>query len=239
MYQTWSHLLFLHWRVPEEHLRRHIPQTLEIDTYEGSAWVGVTPFTISGMRVPMMPAIPFVSESHEINVRTYVHHDGVPGVWFFSLDASNPAAVLGARVGFGLPYRQALMSLEVEDDRVTFHSKRLAPGATPAQFDARWTLRPEPIETEPDSLDEFLLERYVLYTDRGGDLYRARIHHRSWPLRRARLESMSSSMLQANGLPVPDPDPMIHAQAEPIDVEVFPIERVKLTREAPSPDREM
>ena len=99
MHQTWDKLLFLHWAFPESVLRPHVPAPLQIDTFEGRAWVGVTPFTMRNVRPEGLPAVPFLSDAHELNVRTYVHYDGVPGVWFFSLDASNPLAVLGATGG--------------------------------------------------------------------------------------------------------------------------------------------
>src|SRR5665213_1567472 len=88
MHQTWSKLLFMHWHVRPDLLRSLVHHDLEIDTFEGKAWVSISPFVLSGLRLPLMPAIPGVSQSYEINVRTYVHRDGIPGIWFFSLDAS-------------------------------------------------------------------------------------------------------------------------------------------------------
>ena len=95
MYQSWGKLLFLHWPVPGDLLRPLIPEPLAIDTFDGTAWVGITPFTMWGVRPVFSPSLPFLSESHEMNVRTYVHLDGIPGIWFFSLDANNPVAVWG------------------------------------------------------------------------------------------------------------------------------------------------
>jgi uncharacterized protein YqjF (DUF2071 family) len=126
MYQSWGKLLFVHWPVPAELLRPLIPDPLVIDTFNASAWLGITPFTMWGVRPVFLPPIPIVSQSHELNVRTYVHLDGVPGIWFFSLDASNPIAVLGARLTFYLPYFNARMSLEQRDRTIYFkaHSPR-------------------------------------------------------------------------------------------------------------------
>jgi len=98
MYQTWDKLLFLHWPIAAELLRPLIAPRLCLDTFEGRAWVGVTPFTMWGIRPTLLPSLPVLSQSHELNVRTYVHMEDVPGVWFFSLDASNALAVLGARL---------------------------------------------------------------------------------------------------------------------------------------------
>jgi uncharacterized protein YqjF (DUF2071 family) len=105
--QTWGKLLFMHWRIPVERLRSVVPAELEIDTYEGEAWIAVVPFTIWGMRASFLPPVPGLSEMHELNVRTYVHYKGVPGVLFLSLDATSTLAVLGARTFFLLPESQA------------------------------------------------------------------------------------------------------------------------------------
>jgi uncharacterized protein len=220
MYQTWGKLLFLHWRLPADVIRPLVPAGLELDLFDGSPWVGVTPFTMWGIRPAGLPALPLVSRTHELNVRTYVHRDGVPGVWFLSLDASNPLAVIGARVGFGLPYFRARMEVREDDASIRFVSRRAHPGAHPAHLEAEWT-RGEPLPpAPPDSLDFFLTERYCLYAERGGRLYRARIHHAPWPLRRASLGRLASSMLESHGLPTPG-DPLLHAQGGPLKVGIW------------------
>ncbi len=140
MYQYWGKLLFLHWSLPVELLRPLIPDPLIVDTFDGTAWIGVTPFTMWGMRPVILPSVPVLSDSHELNVRTYVHLDGVPGIWFFSLDASNPVAALGARLTFHLPYFNARMSLEQRDHTIQFISRRTRPHAAPAEFEAVWTI---------------------------------------------------------------------------------------------------
>ena len=225
MHQTWGKLLFLHWPVPVRALRPLIPDRLAIDTFDGTAWIGMTPFTMWDIRPKGVPALPYVSTSHELNVRTYVHLDGVPGVWFLSLDAGNPLAVLGARLAFHLPYFQARMTLE-EGREVHFSSKRIHPGAPKAHFEATWTRGAPRAEAEPGSLDFFLIERYCLYAARGDRLYRCRIHHRPWPLCEAELEHMSSSMIESHGLEVPSDAPLLHGQRAPLHVGVWPPRRV-------------
>jgi uncharacterized protein len=186
----------------------------------------VTPFTIWGIRPTLLPALPLVSSAHELNVRTYVHLDGVPGVWFFSLDATNPLAVLGARLGYALPYFQALMTLEEQEQTIRFTSRRMHVGAPAAQFEATWTGGEFLPELAPDTLDFFLIERYCLYSASGGSLYRGRIFHPPWPLRRATLSGLSSTMIQAQGLLEPVGEPLLHFQAAPLDVEIWPLEEV-------------
>src|SRR5215211_3970667 len=157
MMQTWGKLLFLHWRVPAGLLRPLVPAGLEIDLFDGSAWVGMTPFTMWGIRPPLLPALPLVSRSHELNVRTYVHRDGIPGVWFLSLDASNALAVLGARLAFHLPYFHARMRLDEAGSAIRFSSRRAHPRAPRAALEAEWS-RGEPLgEARPDTLDFFLV----------------------------------------------------------------------------------
>ena len=112
MHQDWHKLLFLHWEVRVEDLRPLIPEKLAIDTFEGKAWLTVTPLTITNLRPPYLPPLPYLSWLYELNVRTYVHIDGVPGVWFFSLDANNLPAVIGARMFFSLPYYNARIMCE-------------------------------------------------------------------------------------------------------------------------------
>ena len=225
MYQSWGDLLFMHWRVSVETLRPHLPERLEVDTFEGEAWVGVTPFTLWGVRPAYTPPLPFVSEFDEINVRTYVHLDGVPGVWFFSLDANSTVAVAGARTLFRLPYFYADIRREQTAETTVFMSTRETDVAPHASFGATWKTGEELPEAEPHTLDFFLTERYCLYTADAAGLYRARIHHRPWPLRRVRVETYRSTMVEAAGLGSPAGPPTLH-HGGPVDVEVWPLEKV-------------
>jgi uncharacterized protein len=226
MHQTWDKLLFLHWRLPPESLRAFIPSRLTLDTFEGSSWIGLTPFTMRGIRPVLLPAIPWLSRTHELNVRTYVHLDGVPGVWFFSLDASNLLAVIGARLAFHLPYFQARMTLNEEGSTIRFTSRRTHWGTSSADCEVIWTRGKSLSEAAPETLDFFLLERYCLYAAHRNHLYRARIAHRPWPLCKATLARFSSIMFTSQGLPAPKEMPLLHGQAEPLHVEVWPPQRV-------------
>jgi uncharacterized protein YqjF (DUF2071 family) len=224
MYQTWDSLLFMHWRVTEEVLRPLIPAALSIDQFYGSAWLAVTPFTLTNVRPIYTPPLPWVSDFHEINVRTYVHLNGEPGVWFFSLDASSTLPVLAARAVYHLPYHDADIKFENNGGKLEFAMDRNG-GEPSAYFNARWSIGRGMTESVPGSLEFFLTERYCLYAEHKEGLYRARINHRPWPLQVAALESFGTDLFQANSLPVPDADPMVFAGG-PVKVEVWPIERI-------------
>jgi uncharacterized protein YqjF (DUF2071 family) len=210
----WTDLLFMHWRVSEVQLRPLVPASLPIDTFDGSAWVAVVPFQMSGTRPRGIPPIPGLSRFAELNVRTYVTLGGKPGVWFFSLDAENLLAVMAARTLFNLPYFHADMSRHTDDrDRVDYASRRTHKDAPAADFNgtywpaARGSVSP-PI---PGSLEAFLVERYCLYTvDSAGRPSRLEIHHAPWPLQPAECEVRVNTMASAAGIPLPDEKPLLH-----------------------------
>jgi uncharacterized protein YqjF (DUF2071 family) len=226
MHQTWERLLFLHWPVAPASLRALVPAGLELDVYDGAAWVSLTPFTIRGMRPPFLPTLPGLGDSHELNVRTYVHHDGVPGVWFFSLDASNPLFVAASRAVFHLPYWKARMSLRQERDEIAYQSIRVDSRAARAELDVRWRFARDTSEAEPGSLAFFLVERYCLYARTHDALHRARIAHRPWRLQPAHLLGFRSSMFEAAGIETPAAAPLLQ-YAESLDVEIWPLTRVR------------
>ena len=134
MAQSWHDLLFAHWPVPSKELRAGIPASLEIDTYDGQAWLGIVPFRMSGVRFRGIPALPGLSAFPELNIRTYVTAGGKPGVFFFSLEAANPIAVRAARYWYHLPYRHARMACRAEGDGIAYTSQRTYWRASPAAF---------------------------------------------------------------------------------------------------------
>ena len=124
MRMRWSELLFAHWAVEPEVLRPFIPAGLELELFEGRAWIGLVPFRMSDVAPRMVPAVPGISEFLELNVRTYVTTGGKRGVWFFSLDAASRLAVRAARTFFHLPYYHADMDLQVDGAKVSYRSER-------------------------------------------------------------------------------------------------------------------
>ena len=225
MRQWWGKLLFMHWPYAPSAIRPLVPPHLSIDTYDGQAWLGVVPFTMWGVRPYLTPPVPGLNAFHELNVRTYVHYDGVPGVLFLSMEINSSVAKWGGRQFFFLPYYNAEMSL-VEDQRtITYNSRRTSTDPPAASFEAVWS-HGEPLpQTEPDSLEFFLTERYCLYTELKEQLYRCRIFHEPWPLRSAKLSAHRSDVVEALGLPTPAGEPLLH-YAEELKVDIWPLHRV-------------
>lgn len=225
MHQRWAELAFLHWPVPVAAVRDRVPRALTIDTHDGQAWVGLVPFTVTGARPMLMPPLPWVSDFHEVNVRTYVHLDGAePGVWFFSLDASNLLVVAAARALFRLPYHHARIEMEADAGGVDFRSERV--GAE----DAACAVRYEPVGTPAPAAvgtqEHFLAERYVLYTASEGRLWQAQVHHEPYPLQRARAELAREGLVAAAGIERPEgPPPLTHFARE-VSVEIFALRDV-------------
>lgn len=227
MYQRWRSLLFLHWEVDPDLVRRQLPPGLDLDTFDGRAYVGLVPFSMQAVRPAYLPALPWLSFFPETNVRTYVHVAGRdPGVWFFSLEAANPVAVMLARRWFHLPYHRARMTLAPQPDgSVHYTSRRLWPGPMPAVSIVRGRPIGPVFAAKPGTLEHFLLERYLLYSRRGGRLYRGQVHHVPYPAQPAEALAVDESLLAAAGIPRPAGVPLAHFSAG-VDVEVFPLRLV-------------
>lgn len=224
MFQRWERLLFAHWRVDPAALRGKIPEGLTLDERDGGAWVAVTPFELSGLRLRSLPPVPGTSRFPELNVRTYVTAEGKPGVWFFSLDAGSPLAVVAARSFYHLPYHAARMACVAKRDAISYRCDRDGPGGR-AEFLADYEPIGEPFQTQKGSLEEWLTARYCLYAEDAGTLYRAEIDHEPWTLRRAKAEIVRNTMAAASGIELPPEPPLLH-YAEPLEVRVWWPERV-------------
>ena len=191
-------------------LRSHIPAGLEIDTFDEQAWLGIVPFSMSGVRLRWTPPLPGLSAFPELNVRTYVTAQGKPGVWFFSLDAASALAVAAARLSFHLPYFRARMECSQSDGWIQYESKRTHRRAPGAIFEARYRATGDAFEAPRGSLAHFLTERYCLYSAASGRIYRGEIHHPPWLLQAAEARLTRNSMAEAAGLTLPADPPLLH-----------------------------
>lgn len=211
LHMRWLDLLFMHWPVPEAALRPHIPPGLQIQTFNGTAWIAVVPFHMRDVRPRLVPSVPLLSHFPELNVRTYVTDGRKPGVWFFSLDAANLIAVRMARRGFFLNYLDARMITERHAGRIVYASERTHRGAAPAVFRARYHPTGAPFMAQPGTLEHWLTERYCLYAaDPQGRIWRGEIHHAPWPLQPAAAEVLTNTMATPIGLELPEQAPLLH-----------------------------
>ncbi len=211
MAMHWHNLLFMHWPLPVAALRAHIPRSLTIDTFDNMAWIGVVPFSMSGVRPRYVPPLPWLSAFPELNVRTYVVANDRPGVWFFSLDATNRLAVRGARWLFHLPYYDAHMTMREQQGRIHYRSMRTHRGALEATFAGQYWPCGGVYYAAAGTLDHWLTERYCLYSvDRRGQLWRGDIHHDPWPLQPAQASIDVNSMTYQLGLKLPTTQPLLH-----------------------------
>jgi len=244
-YHTWSHLLFAHWRVPVRSLQSLVPPGLELDTFDGDAWLGIVAFHMSRIRPRWFPAIPGISTFHETNIRTYVRTpSGDSAVWFLSLDAASWTAVKVARWRWNLPYVLADMQLHKTDDAVQYASRRRGTSATPAEvlLEARLNEEIRPPTDGPESAAEFaasvgepgkfLIDRYRLITmNRNGQLLYGQVAHSPYPLRSAQITRLDETLTDALGIPINGraPDHVIFSDG--VDVDIYPLKQLTFATE--------
>ena len=209
MRQEWRDLAYVHWRFEPEVVQALLPSELTVDTFDGSAWVGLIPFSMLNIGLPHGPAVPYFGSFPEINVRTYVIRDGRPGVWFFSLDVNRFLPALVARLTYRLPYCWGRASHEVTESQWTTRVRRRWPRAVDS---TEIVVRPGE-EIEPDDLDHFLTARWGLYSATRRGVRYAPVDHEPWPLRAAELVRADSSLVEAAGLSAPSDEPHVRCSA--------------------------
>lgn len=223
MSQRWRDLLFLHWEYPVEQIQQTLPPGLQADTYNGKAYLGVVPFFMCDVRPRLLPAIPGISHFMELNLRTYVHDEsGVPGVWFYSLDANQPLAVAVARRYFHLPYEHAKMvARRTATGAISYHSSRRRASAS---CNYEYAPGEELAPATADSLEFFLIERYRLYAASPGRLWRGAVAHTPYPLCRAQVTVWDENLLTLDGFAATGRAPDHTIMSREVEVAVFPLE---------------
>jgi uncharacterized protein YqjF (DUF2071 family) len=230
--QNWCDLLFAHWPAKAADLQRFVPAPLEVQEFDGTSWVGLVPFRMSGVMRRPLPDLPWISAFPELNVRLYVEHTGKPGVWFLSLDATNALAVWAARRHFHLPYYRADMELAQSVGSIVYTSTRRGGGP---QLEARYRPTSAPYASHAGTLEHWLTERYCLYAQApDGRLYRTDVHHAPWPLQHAEAELSRNTYLASHGLDLPGPPALLHF-ARRIDVVAWNPEQVAVGSRSAAP----
>lgn len=178
-YQERHDSIFMHWKVNASVLRALVPQGLEIDTLGDTAWITIVAFSVRNLQVPVIPPMPFYSDFHEVNVRTYVKRNGIPGIYFLSIEAQKLVPVLMARLLAGLPYVRS----DITRNGSSIHSKNKE---RMLELDLKY--HPKEQLNRKSELDIWLTERHALYQEEGGSLYRIDVHHKEWSLQSAKLK---------------------------------------------------
>lgn len=206
MVQEWRDLAYLHWRYDPTEIQRLLPRGVEVDTFDGSAWVGLIPFSMRNIGLPKFPPIPYFGSFPEINVRTYVRRNGIPGVWFFSLDINRLIPAVVARTTYLLPYCWGSASNTLSDGMLKTTVER----RWPRRASANTEVRIGDAMSEPDELSVFLSARWGLYSRGlfGGVLY-APVDHERWPLYSAACETVESNLFEVAGLTAPVGEPHV------------------------------
>lgn len=230
--QRWNDLLFAHWPLPASELASQLPEGLVVDSFQGSAWLGAVPFWMDKIRIRGFPTLPGAGRFPDLSLRTYVRDQrtGVPGVYYFSLDAGSLLAVGAARLFYHLPYHWAEMRHEQRSEReFTFYSRRLF-SSHPVQFRARYRgLGPTHrlMESRSGTLEHFLMERYCLFTrNRDGEAIRADIHYVPWPLEQAEAEIERNDLAAEIGISLEGKQPVLHYSRR-LAVYIWPTELLR------------
>ncbi len=228
MYQQWRDLLFLHWEYPAAAIQATLPEGLFVDTFGGKAYLGIVPFFMRNIRPRFLPAVPGISNFMEVNLRTYVHdRSGVPGVWFYSLDANRWLAVKIARRFFHLPYEHARMRANrAPDGRIRYESLRTGERANGASCLFEYAAGAELLPPSPGSPEFFLVERYRLYSRAPCGLRRGAVSHQPYPLCRADVSAWDDHLLTLDGFAPAGRPPDHIVMSRGVDVTIFPLERV-------------
>ncbi|MBT8199636.1 MAG: DUF2071 domain-containing protein [Acidimicrobiia bacterium] len=211
MLQGWKDLSYIHWPYDPPAVQHLLPDNLEVDTFEGQAWVGLVAFHMEKIRLPGTPGVPYLGTFPETNVRTYVRGpDGRPGVWFDSLDINRLLPVLVARASYRLPYMWSAMSIEHDGNLVSYQARRRWPG--PRDTTSNFTIkRNEPVApADITPLEHFLTARWGLFTQLRSRLAYAPVDHPAWPLEQAELTQLDDHLIAAAGYPPPSGDPLVH-----------------------------
>lgn len=224
--QKWDDLLFIHFPIAESELRPFVPDELEIDTFEGQAWIGIVPFLGSENQARKFGRVFSTEDFLELNVRTYVKHKGVEAVHFFTMDASSPLVVKTARSMIGLPYYNAEMEIKNKKGSILYESKRKHDGKANDGFSCSYEPQSEPFQAEPGTLTHWLTERYALLKTKNGKVMKGPIFHEPWELQEAKVTIHQNELIDFLPDHVKEAEPLVH-YSKTKEVKFYPFEKVK------------
>ncbi len=219
VYQEWRDLAFLHWAYDKEALQKTLPKGLFVDCYQGQGYVTVTPFFIQNVRLANMFTLPGLSNFVEVNLRTYVYDEyGIPGVWFYSLYLNSQFGASAARESFDLPYFAAEL-VGSKSNQISIKGKRA--GAAHFEMEFNYTPEEKLATAATDSLDFFLLERYVMFTQTKAGLKSARVHHAPYPFMKTEVANWRYELFANSSLNNPERTPDLIHYSTGVDVDIF------------------
>ena len=229
MYQRWEELLFLHWAIEPEIVAMILPSSLQVDTFDGKAWIGIVPFYMRSVRPRFLPSVIGLSSFPELNLRTYVVDEhGRPGVWFYSLDTPKRLPNWVARTFFHLNYRLARIHIDNKGGLRSYRSELWMDTGWDTPQEYKWKRVGETFTATPGSLDFFLAERYRLfaYNKKKSLLMSGQVHHEPYPLQQVDLECYSDRLFALSGLPTPRNSPVSLLASPGVDVQISPMTEV-------------
>ena len=202
---------------------RYIPEGLELDLFEGKAYVGVIPFQMKNVRPRLLPAVPGISTFPEFNIRTYVKKNGKAGVLFLTLEAQSRITCWHAPRAYGLPYRYAKCQLRFSNEKFVWKSKNVRDGSS---LEGECKLTGKQRKAEKDTLEYFLFERYSLYTEHNEKLHMAYTLHEPWIFQDGEVTISDNSLTQSYELGIDVMNPQhVHASSG-VYVLTWPIQEV-------------
>lgn len=196
----WAPAMFIHYQLDPRLLQPAVPFAL--DTRDGHAFVSLVAFRLARLQLNVggrlvRPLGAGLANACFLNVRTYVCHEGEPGIFFMhEWISSAMQALIGPRA-YGLPYHRAAVSLVERGDRMTARIATPDAGAE-LTIEARHGAD-APAIAAPDSIEEFLCERYTAYTAASGIRRRFRIWHQPWRLTPADVTLGQAQLLDVTG----------------------------------------
>jgi len=200
----WVRQTFVHWRYPPDVVQALLPEGLVVDEYEDAAWVGLTPFVMTGVRPALVPAVvPGLPPFAETNLRTYVRdRDGRDGLWFLTIEVACPLMLAAQAVG--VPYHPGILRASTAGDAVRYEGSRLGGGPS-----YRLLVRPG-ASLRPAARDIWLTSRWRAYTRRLGLLWETPVEHEPWPLADATIDALEETLTTEVGLHAPAGEPLVH-----------------------------